>query len=82
MASAAYRKRSREAGCCYDCPRPALPGRTRCEYHRGKHSKNSTRFKEKLVKQGRCYCCGRPMLEEGMNCALCCSHETGGFKWK
>ena len=82
MARAEYRRENREAGLCYDCPRQALPGLTRCEYHKWKHSENSTRFKEKLVEQGRCYCCGRQMLEEGRTCALCCSHETGGFKWK
>lgn len=40
-ALAAGRAARREQGTCVLCSRPALPGQTRCEHHRGQNARNS-----------------------------------------
>jgi len=51
-------------GLCVWCDRKAVPGRTRCEYHRQQMSKFNATQCEKRHREGRCISCGWPMHDE------------------
>ena len=65
----ASKKKHRQKGICHDCPKEALPGKSRCLRHRDKSRHADRKRYARYRAEDRCAHCGAPALEGKAMCA-------------